>query len=32
MLGWFVGQVMKETGGKAKPAAVNEILKKKLGI
>ena len=31
MLGWFVGQVMKETGGKANPAAVNEILKKKLG-
>jgi aspartyl-tRNA(Asn)/glutamyl-tRNA(Gln) amidotransferase subunit B len=32
MLGWFVGQVMKSTGGKANPAAVNEILKKKLGI
>ncbi len=32
MLGWFVGQVMKGTGGKANPAAVNEILKKKLGI
>jgi len=32
MLGWFVGQVMKTTGGKANPAAVNEILKKKLGI
>ena len=32
MLGWFVGQVMKATGGKANPAAVNEILKKKLGI
>lgn len=30
--GWFVGQVMKATGGKANPAAVNEILKKKLGI
>src|SRR3954447_21349849 len=27
MLGWFVGQVMKETGGKANPQAVNEILK-----
>ncbi|MGE0658071.1 MAG: Asp-tRNA(Asn)/Glu-tRNA(Gln) amidotransferase subunit GatB [Reyranellaceae bacterium] len=30
MLGWFVGQVMKATGGKANPAAVNELLKKKL--
>ena len=32
MLGWFVGQVMKSTGGKANPAAVNEMLKQKLGI
>ncbi len=32
MIGWFVGQVMKSTGGKANPAAVNEILKQKLGI
>ena len=32
MLGWFVGQVMKGTGGKANPTAVNDILKKKLGI
>ncbi len=32
MLGWFVGQVIKQSGGKAAPAAVNEILKKKLGI
>jgi aspartyl-tRNA(Asn)/glutamyl-tRNA(Gln) amidotransferase subunit B len=32
MLGWFVGQVMKVSGGKANPAAVNEVLKKKLGI
>ncbi|MDZ7627889.1 MAG: Asp-tRNA(Asn)/Glu-tRNA(Gln) amidotransferase subunit GatB [Parvularculaceae bacterium] len=30
--GWFVGQVMKSTGGKANPAAVNDILKKKLGV
>ena len=30
-LGWFVGQVMKATGGKANPAAVNEILRRKLG-
>jgi aspartyl-tRNA(Asn)/glutamyl-tRNA(Gln) amidotransferase subunit B len=32
MLGWFVGQVMKATGGKANPQAVNEMLKAKLGI
>ena len=32
MLGWFVGQVIKASGGKANPQAVNEILKKKLGI
>jgi aspartyl-tRNA(Asn)/glutamyl-tRNA(Gln) amidotransferase subunit B len=32
MLGWFVGQVMKQTGGKANPQAVNEVLKAKLGI
>jgi aspartyl-tRNA(Asn)/glutamyl-tRNA(Gln) amidotransferase subunit B len=32
MLGWFVGQVMKSTGGKANPQAVNEVLKRKLGI
>jgi aspartyl-tRNA(Asn)/glutamyl-tRNA(Gln) amidotransferase subunit B len=31
-IGWFVGQVMKETGGKANPAAVNDILKEKLGL
>ncbi|MFN9249812.1 MAG: Asp-tRNA(Asn)/Glu-tRNA(Gln) amidotransferase subunit GatB [Brevundimonas sp.] len=31
-LGWFVGQVMKVTGGKANPAAVNDILKAKLGL
>ncbi|HRO33584.1 MAG TPA: Asp-tRNA(Asn)/Glu-tRNA(Gln) amidotransferase subunit GatB [Brevundimonas sp.] len=31
-LGWFVGQVMKATGGKANPAAVNDILKAKLGV
>ena len=31
-LGWFVGQVMKATGGKANPQAVNEMLKGKLGI
>ncbi len=32
MIGWFVGQVMKSSGGKANPQAVNELLKKKLGI
>jgi len=31
-MGWFVGQVMKATGGKANPQAVNEILKAKLGV
>lgn len=31
MAGWFVGQVMKATGGKANPKAVNEIIRKKLG-
>lgn len=30
MLGYFVGLVMKETGGKANPALVNELLKNKL--
>ena len=32
MLGWFVGQAMKVTGGKANPQAVNAILKAKLGL
>ena len=31
-IGWFVGQVMKETGGKANPATVNELLRSKLGL
>ena len=30
LIGWFVGQVMKETQGKANPKTVNEILSKKL--
>jgi len=30
-IGWFVGQVMKASGGKANPQAVNELLKKKIG-
>ena len=29
---WFVGQVMKSSGGKADPKAVNALLKSKLGI
>jgi len=32
LIGFFVGQVMKASGGKANPQAVNEILRKKLGI
>ncbi len=31
LAGWFVGQVMKATGGKANPKAVNELVSKKLG-
>ena len=30
IIGWFVGQVMKESQGKANPQAVNELLKTKL--
>ena len=30
-IGWFVGQVMKETGGKANPGVINQLLKSKLG-
>ena len=32
MIGWFVGQAMKASGGKANPQALNEILKQKLGL
>jgi aspartyl-tRNA(Asn)/glutamyl-tRNA(Gln) amidotransferase subunit B len=32
MLGWFVGQVMKTTGGKANPQSVNDLLRQKLQI
>jgi aspartyl-tRNA(Asn)/glutamyl-tRNA(Gln) amidotransferase subunit B len=32
LAGWFVGQVMKATGGKANPQAVNELVTRKLGI
>lgn len=31
LMGWFVGQVMKQSGGKANPGMVNQLLKKKLG-
>jgi aspartyl-tRNA(Asn)/glutamyl-tRNA(Gln) amidotransferase subunit B len=31
-IGWFVGQVMKSSGGKANPQVVNDLLKKKLGL
>ncbi len=31
-IGWFVGQVMKASGGKASPSTVNDILKMKLGL
>ena len=31
VLGWFVGQVMKATQGKANPAMVNKLLREKLG-
>jgi len=31
VVGWFVGQVMKATGGKANPKMVNDLLKRKLG-
>jgi Asp-tRNA(Asn)/Glu-tRNA(Gln) amidotransferase B subunit len=30
LLGYFVGQVMKETGGRADPKVVNELLRRKL--
>ncbi len=32
LAGWFVGQVMKATGGKANPAAVNALVAQKLGL
>ena len=32
LAGWFVGQVMKATGGKANPQAVNELVKARLGL
>jgi aspartyl-tRNA(Asn)/glutamyl-tRNA(Gln) amidotransferase subunit B len=32
LVGWFVGQVMKATGGKANPAVVNATLKARLEL
>jgi len=32
LIGWFVGQVMKASNGKANPKAVNDLLKSKLGL
>jgi len=32
LAGWFVGQVMKASGGKANPQAVQQLVKAKLGI
>ena len=32
LMGWFVGQAMKASGGKANPQALNVIIKKKLGV
>jgi aspartyl-tRNA(Asn)/glutamyl-tRNA(Gln) amidotransferase subunit B len=32
LAGWFVGQVIKASGGKANPAAVNDLVAKKLGM
>jgi aspartyl-tRNA(Asn)/glutamyl-tRNA(Gln) amidotransferase subunit B len=32
LVGWFVGQVMKSSSGKANPQAVNDLLRSKLGI
>ena len=32
LAGWFVGQVMKSTGGKANPAMVNQLIAAKLGL
>ena len=32
LAGWFVGQVIKASGGKANPAAVNDLVARKLGL
>ena len=31
LIGWFVGQVMKASGGKANPQDVNDLLKRRIG-
>jgi aspartyl-tRNA(Asn)/glutamyl-tRNA(Gln) amidotransferase subunit B len=31
-IGWFVGQVMKATGGKANPGMINQLLRSRLGL
>ncbi len=32
LLGWFVGQVMKSTGGKANPQMLNDALRQKFRL
>ena len=32
LAGWFVGQVMKQTGGKANPGVINQLLRARLGL
>ncbi|MEP4463144.1 MAG: Asp-tRNA(Asn)/Glu-tRNA(Gln) amidotransferase GatCAB subunit B, partial [Roseibium sp.] len=32
LVGWFVGQVMKASKGKANPQAVSDMLKQKIGV
>ena len=32
LAGWFTGQVLKATGGKANPAVVNAMVAQKLGL
>jgi aspartyl-tRNA(Asn)/glutamyl-tRNA(Gln) amidotransferase subunit B len=32
LAGWFVGQVLKATGGKANPQAVQEAVRRRLGL
>jgi len=32
MIGWFVGQIMKSSGGKANPRTVNDLVKARLGV
>jgi aspartyl-tRNA(Asn)/glutamyl-tRNA(Gln) amidotransferase subunit B len=32
LAGWFVGQIMRASGGKANPQVVNDLVKRKLGL